>query len=150
MNLIVLLALVGIGAVSVNGTNTRVVTATVGKSIRLDFDYDGPTYVRYSFFKDRKYFRADRRRIFQRLGRIYFSKVTESDSGVYQMIVRGNKVYYNKAIVLKGKNNSIIAAMHIMYVCILLVAIFVFMYFMYLYSVPCILLVFLLLYSLTL
>ena len=133
MNLIVLLALVGIGAVSVNGTNTRVVTATVGKSIRLDFDYDGSTYVRYSFFKDRKYFRADRRRIFQRLGRIYFSKVTESDSGVYQMIVRGNKVYYKKAIVLKGKNNSIIN------VCILLVfCIYVF----YLYSVSSILLFF--------
>ena len=106
MNLIVLLALVGIGVVVVNGTNTREVTATVGESVSLDFDYNGRTsYIRYNFLKDRKYFKADRRRIFQRLGRIYFSKVTESDAGVYQMIVRGNRVYYNKAIILKGKNN---------------------------------------------
>ena len=123
MNFIVLLALVGIGAVSVTGTNTREVTATVGESVSLDFDYNGPTNVRFNFLKDRRYFKADRRRIFQRLGRIYISKVAESDSGAYQMIVRGNRVYYNKGIILKGKNL-------VYYYCNLMyfICIFVFMY----------------------
>ena len=109
MNLLtVLLTVVGIGAVSVYGTNyvTREVTATVGESVTLDYDYKGTSsYVRYSFLKDGRYFRADGHRVFKRLGRIYFSKVTELDAGVYRMIVRGYRVYYNKAIVLKGKDN---------------------------------------------
>ena len=108
MNLIVLLGLVGIGAVLASGTNIqKVVTATVGESVRLDYDYNGPrSYIRFHFFKDRQYFRADGRRTFKQLGKIYFSKVTLADAGTYQMIVKRRYVFYNKAIVLKGKNQS--------------------------------------------
>lgn len=151
MNLIVLLALVGIGAVSVTGTNSREVTATVGKSISLDFDYDGPTNVRYNFYKDRRYFKADRRRIFQRLGKIYISKVTESDSGSYQMIVRGNRVYYNKAIILKGKNPVYYCCNFMYFICIYVFSVY---FACILYSISCIFYIlptmYLLLYSVTL
>ena len=147
MNLIVLLVLVGIGAVSVTGTNTREVTATVGKSVSLEFDYNGPTsYVRYNFLKDKRYFRADRRRIFQRLGRIFFSKVTEADSGVYQMIVRGSRVYYNQAIVLKG-------GLRIVFTCILyffILLLFCMYFTCILYCASCILCMYFIIYSLTL
>jgi len=109
MNLIVLLGLVSFGAVAVSSTYTniqKVVTATIGESVGLDYDYKGPRrYIRFGFFKDRQYFKADGHRTYKQIGRIYFSKVTESDAGTYRMIVRGRNVYYNKAIVLKGKTS---------------------------------------------
>ena len=98
------LAVVGLGAVLVGATYTNdEVTATVGKSVNLDFDYKGRTNVRYYFTKDGRYFRADRRRVFQRLGRIHFSKVTEYDAGEYRMVVKGYRLQFSKAITLTSE-----------------------------------------------
>lgn len=104
------LVLVSLGAVLVNADYSSKVSATVGKSLALNFDYKGPTYARYYFLKNGRYFRADRRRVFERLGRIYFSKVLAWDAGVYRMIVRDvrsyNRIYYNKAITLTGEHHK--------------------------------------------
>lgn len=99
-----LLVVVGLGAVLVDATYANYeVTATVNKPVNLDFEYKGKTNVRYYFTKDGRYFRADRRRVFQRLGRIHFSKVTEYDAGEYRMIVRGYRLQYSKTITLTGE-----------------------------------------------
>lgn len=98
------LALISLGAVLVSADHINEVSATIGSSYGLNFDYRGPTYVRYYFTKDGRGFSADRHRVFQRLGRIYFSKLSQLDAGVYRMVVRG---YYNQAIKLTGKYNHI-------------------------------------------
>ena len=84
------LALFSLGAVLVSAHNYNIdeVYANIGQS------------------KDARYFRADRRRVFQRLGRIYFSKITQSDAGVYRMVVKGTRIY-SQAIKLIGKHTSI-------------------------------------------
>ena len=103
------LVLVSLGAVLVSADNIREVSAVVGHSYGLNFDYRGPTYyIRYYFTKDGRSFRADGRRIFQKLGRIYFSKFTSWDAAVYRMVVtRGYKKIYEQAIKLTGKHNHI-------------------------------------------
>lgn len=100
------LVLVSVGVVLVSADYGNEISATVGQSVALNYDYKGPNNVRCYFLKDGKIFRADRRRVFQRLGRIYFSKVIEADAGVYRMIIRDRRVYYNKAITLTGKYNQ--------------------------------------------
>jgi len=85
------------------GIDAGVVDTTSGRSCYLRFDYTGPrSRVRYYFTKNGRLFRADRRRVFYRLGRIYFSKVTESDAGTYRLVVRGYGVTYTKEIILNG------------------------------------------------
>jgi len=102
------LALFSLGAVLVSAHNYNIdeVYANIGQSYGLNFDYHGPKNVRYYLTKDARYFRADRRRVFQRLGRIYFSKITQSDAGVYRMVVKGTRIY-SQAIKLIGKHTSI-------------------------------------------
>ena len=93
-------------AVGSYGTSfeTIIVAAKSGHSCSLQFDYRGPTsYVRYRFTKDGRLLHPDNRRLFYRLGKIYFARVTASDAGTYGLLVHGRGVYYNKKIVLKGK-----------------------------------------------
>lgn len=99
------LAVVSLGVALVGATYTSKVSATVGQSIALKFDYNGPVNARYYFVKNGKYFRADRRRVFTRLGKIYFAKVTEYDAGVYRMVVRDYRTQYNRAVTLTGEYN---------------------------------------------
>lgn len=100
----VVLVVVGLSAVLVGATYTNEeVSATVGKPVALNFNFYGKTNIRYYFTKNGKFFRVDRRRVFQRLGRLYFSKVTEYDAGVYQMIVRGYRTQYSNKITLTSE-----------------------------------------------
>jgi len=87
------------------GVDTSIVNTVNGRSCYLRYDYNGPTsQVRYYFTKDGRPLRAERSRVVYRLGRIYIAKVAESDAGTYRLVVRGRGVYYNKEIVLNGKN----------------------------------------------
>ena len=102
-SVLVIIVTISVYAVLVSSGYTSEVTAHVGESVTLNFDYRGPTYNRYYFIKNGRYLRADRRRIFERWGRIYFSKVTEYDAGVYRMVVRSSRLQYTNPIKLTSE-----------------------------------------------
>ena len=74
------------------------VTAVQGEPLILNFEYRGLS-LRHVYTKDGNDFQPDRRRIFQRLGRIYFSRVLPSDSGAYRLTAG----QFDRTITLNGE-----------------------------------------------
>ena len=79
-------------------------TAALGHPYFLTFNYDGPKEtVDYLFSKDGVNFDGDNTRIFPDMGRIYFTEVTEFDTGIYTLEVLSSKIIYNETVRLCGK-----------------------------------------------
>ena len=86
-------------AVSIRDT----ATATVGDPFILKFNYSGHRLgVDYHYSKDGKPFVPERSRVLQLLGRLSFLEITESDAGVYQLVVEGRGIRYSSTINLLG------------------------------------------------
>ena len=80
------------------------ITGIVGDPCIVNFGYDGPRHgVNFRFSKDGKPFVAERFRVFQRLQRLSFAEVTESDAGVYTLAVDGRGIRrWRRSITLLG------------------------------------------------
>jgi len=82
-------------------------TAIAGQPFILHyFGFDGPrTSIEYLLTKDGVPLEKDNSRIFYYNGRVYFSEVSDSDAGVYQLLAYNNETKYNKTIKLCGKKS---------------------------------------------
>jgi len=95
----------GSGAVAINdctGEEDSAV-ATKGHPFFLSFDYDGPKReISYSFSKDGVAIEGDNIRVFLDMDRIFFLKITDSDTGIYNLEVVGSEIT-KKSVRLCGK-----------------------------------------------
>jgi len=79
------------------------VTAALGHSFLLTFNYDGPkVFVNYLVSKNGVTLNGDNTRIFPDMDRIYFTTITELDAGAYTLEVYGNEIIYNETVRLCG------------------------------------------------
>ena len=90
-------------AVSLRDTAATEEWCTFGEPYIMQFGYKGPRDgVTYHFTKDGKPVEVDRRRIFQRRGRMSFVEIADTDAGEYQLQVSGKGVHFIKKIKLLG------------------------------------------------
>jgi len=79
-------------------------TAALGHPFILAFNYGGPNdFVDYLVSKNGVTFGGDNTRVFLNLDRIYFTEVTELDTGTYTLEVYRSETIYNETVKLCGK-----------------------------------------------
>jgi len=93
----ILLITGGCAFISNAQSSSRTQTVEIGDPLILNFKDDDR--VDHVYTKDGKVFKADNHRIFQRFGKIYFSRVLESDIGTYRLV----EGQFDKSITLECK-----------------------------------------------
>ena len=90
------------------------ITAPPGGPCIIRFGYEGPTKgIKFRFTKDGKPLSVAKFRVFQFPRRLSFVEVTDTDSGLYELVVEGKGILYKKAINLLGMH-----IMHCICVCV--------------------------------
>jgi len=80
----ILLITGGCAFISNAQSSSETIILHVGEPLILNFTDDDR--VDHVYTKDGKVFKADKNRVFQRFGKIYFSRVLESDNGTYRLV----------------------------------------------------------------
>ena len=80
------------------------ISAPTGGPCIIRFGYEGPTKgIKFRFTKDGKALNVGKFRVFQYPRRLSFVEVTDTDSGLYELVVEGKAgILYRKAINLLG------------------------------------------------